>query len=66
MESLARSIHVTRCPYKGLANYFEIVRDDKRSANAVRTYEDPIPAAAAVASHLAWHPDRVKIERRPE
>ena len=65
MQFLARSPLVTRCPYKGLANYFDIVHGEKRSANAVWTYEDPIAAAMAIRSHLAFYPDRVEIERRP-
>ncbi len=66
MEFLARSTLVTRCPYKGLANYFDIVHGEKRSANAVWTYEDPIAAALAIGSHLAFYPDRVEIEHRPQ
>ena len=63
MDLLARSTHQTRCPFKGMANYFDIVVDGKRSANTVWTYEDPIAAAAAIKNHLAFYPDRVDIER---
>jgi len=63
MNLLARSTHRTRCPYKGFANYFDIVVDGARSANAVWTYEDPLPAAAAIKGYLAFYPDRVEIER---
>lgn len=70
MEFLVRSTLVTRCPYKGFANYFDLAEDvaqgDSRSANAVWTYENPIPAAAAIANHLAFYPDRFAIERSPK
>jgi uncharacterized protein (DUF427 family) len=65
MEYLARSALMTRCPYKGLAHYFDIVRGQTRCDNAIWTYEEPIPAAAAIANHLAFYADRVEIEREP-
>ena len=66
MEFLARSALVTRCPYKGLANYFDIVHGENRYSNAIWTYEDPLPATTAIARHLAFYPDRVEIERQPD
>jgi uncharacterized protein (DUF427 family) len=62
MAMLERTDRVTHCPYKGDANYFSIVTDGKTIANAIWTYETPYPATAEIAGHLAFYPDRVKIE----
>jgi uncharacterized protein (DUF427 family) len=59
---LARTDRVTHCPYKGDANYFNIVADGKSVENAIWSYETPFPAMAEIAGHLAFYPDRVKIE----
>lgn len=61
MASLAPSAHRTTCPYKGEASYFDI----GEAKNAVWSYEEPYPAMAAIAGHLAFYPDKVKIERLP-
>ena len=62
MAMLERTSRVTHCPYKGDANYFSIVADGKTIDNAIWTYETPYPATADIAGHLAFYPDRVKIE----
>jgi uncharacterized protein (DUF427 family) len=62
MELLARSERVTHCPYKGDANYFDIVAGDKTIENAIWTYETPFPAMAEISGHLAFYPDKVRIE----
>jgi len=59
---LARTDRVTHCPYKGDANYFSILADGKPIENAIWTYETPFPAMAEIAGHLAFYPDKVKIE----
>ena len=62
MELLKRSERVTHCPYKGDANYFSIVADGKTIADAIWTYETPFPAMEQISGHLAFYPDKVKIE----
>jgi uncharacterized protein (DUF427 family) len=62
MALLARTDRVTHCPYKGDANYFSINADGKTIENAIWTYEMPFPAMAEITGHLAFYPDRVKIE----
>jgi uncharacterized protein (DUF427 family) len=59
---LARTDRVTHCPYKGDANYFSILAEGKIIENSIWTYETPFPAMAEIAGHLAFYPDRVKIE----
>jgi|SRR5947209_1182146 uncharacterized protein (DUF427 family) len=59
---LARTDRVTHCPYKGDANYFSILTDGKTIENSIWTYETPFPALSQIAGHLAFYPDKVKIE----
>ena len=59
---LARTDRVTHCPYKGDANYFSIVADGKTLENSVWTYEAPVPAMTEISGHLAFYPDKVRIE----
>ena len=62
MALLTRSERVTHCPYKGDANYFSITADGKTLENALWTYEAPFPAMTEISGHLAFYPDKVKIE----
>jgi uncharacterized protein (DUF427 family) len=62
MGVLARTDRVTHCPYKGDANYFSIKADGKTIENSIWTYETPFPAMTEIAGHLAFYPDKVKIE----
>jgi uncharacterized protein (DUF427 family) len=62
MDLLKRTERVTHCPYKGDANYFSIVANGKTLDNAIWTYETPFPAMTEISGHLAFYPDKVKIE----
>jgi len=62
MRLLQRTERVTHCPYKGDANYFSIVSNGKTLDNAIWTYETPFPAMTEITGHLAFYPDKVKIE----
>ncbi|HSF84500.1 MAG TPA: DUF427 domain-containing protein [Acidimicrobiia bacterium] len=44
----------TVCPWKGVANYFDIVVGDARNPGAAWTYPDPKPAAADIRDHVAF------------
>ena len=59
MSLLQPTAHTSHCPYKGDASYFSIVVDGRRSENAVWSYEQPYPAMAEIAAHLAFYPGRV-------
>ena len=66
MGLLERTTRQTHCPYKGDAAYYTIRADGHTAENAVWTYEQPYPAVAAIAGHLAFYPDRVDaIEELP-
>jgi uncharacterized protein (DUF427 family) len=56
----------THCPYKGEASYFSVAVDGRTAENAVWSYEQPYPAMAEIAGHLAFYPNRVDaIEEAP-
>jgi uncharacterized protein (DUF427 family) len=59
MTFLERTRHATHCPYKGDAAYYRIRAGGRSAEDAVWTYEAPYPAAAPIAGHLAFYPDRV-------
>ena len=63
MRRLVRTVHATKCPWKGQASYYSIKGDFGMLANAVWTYEEPKEEVAAIAGFLAFHPARVKITR---
>jgi uncharacterized protein (DUF427 family) len=62
MVLLERTDRVTYCPYKGDANYFSVIAGGKTIENAIWTYETPFPAMAEISGHLAFYPDKVRIE----
>ena len=62
MGALVRSAQQTQCPYKGDASSYGIGHD----GNVVWSYEQPFPAVAAIAGHLAFYPNKVdSIEIEP-
>ena len=62
MALLERTDRVTHCPYKGDASYYSVKADGKTLDNAIWTYETPFPAMTEISGHLAFYPDKVKIE----
>ena len=62
MALLERTERITHCPYKGDASYYSIKADGKTLDNAIWTYETPFPAMTEISGHLAFYPDKVKIE----
>lgn len=63
MGRLVRTDHVTKCPWKGEASYYSIKGDFGMLANAVWTYESPLPEVSAIAGYLAFYTDRVTVTR---
>lgn len=59
---LARSESTSYCPYKGEAGYYHVVTASGRTvSDAVWSYEQPFPAVAQIAGHVAFYPDRADI-----
>jgi len=65
MASLRRTEHHTHCPYKGEASYYSLPGNEERAINAIWTYEEPHEAVSSIRGHLAFYPDRVRIEHAP-
>lgn len=61
MDLLSKTERHTRCPYKGVASYFTLTKDDQIAENAVWSYEDPITSVLALKGYLAFYPDKVEI-----
>ena len=62
MALLERTERTTHCPYKGDASYYSVKADGRTLDNAIWTYETPFPAMTEISGHLAFYPDKVKIE----
>jgi len=65
MQYFQRSSLETRCPFKGMANYFSLAGDGEKDADAVWTYETPKAGVEAIKEHLAFYPNKVEIKRTP-
>lgn len=48
------SATTTVCPWKGVANYFDIVVDGQTNNDAAWTYHMPKPGAEAVSGRIAF------------
>jgi uncharacterized protein (DUF427 family) len=58
---LADSPHTSRCPWKGIASYKDVVVEGEVNRNAAWYYPDPSEAARPIAGYVAfWH--GVKVE----
>ncbi len=53
-EYFRASAHTSVCPWKGTAEYMDVVVDGKTNANAMWVYNDPKSAAAAIKGHVAF------------
>lgn len=53
-QYLRPSMTTSRCPWKGLANYYSLVVDGKTNPDAAWYYAAPSDAAAAIKGHIAF------------
>jgi len=60
-SAIAHTETQTYCPYKGDASYYSIVTPEGDLVDAIWTYEQPYPAVAEIAGHVAFYPDRVEL-----
>jgi uncharacterized protein (DUF427 family) len=55
----------TYCPFKGDASYYHVVTAAGDTVeDAIWTYEEPYPAVALIAGHVAFYPDKADITVR--
>jgi uncharacterized protein (DUF427 family) len=61
-ERLSRSETTSYCPFKGEANYYSVTTSAGDTvADAIWTYEQPYPAVAAIAGHVAFYSNKAQI-----
>ncbi|MEO6792230.1 MAG: DUF427 domain-containing protein [Mycobacterium sp.] len=61
-DMLSRTITTSYCPFKGDAAYYTVTTAAGQAVvDAIWTYEQPFPAVAAIAGHLAFYPDKADI-----
>ncbi len=53
-EFFAPSSHTSACPWKGTANYMDVVVDGKTNANAMWVYNEPKTAASTIKGYVAF------------
>lgn len=59
---LTRTDTHTYCPYKGEASYYSVTTAAGDTVDdVIWTYEQPYPAVAAIAGHVAFYPDKADI-----
>ncbi len=54
MNLLRPSPHTSTCPWKGVAEYFDVVVAGQENRNAAWTYPDPKEAAKHIAGYIAF------------
>jgi uncharacterized protein (DUF427 family) len=60
-QGLTRTDTGTYCPYKGDASYYSVTAGGATVEDAIWTYEQPYPAVAPIAGHVAFYPDKAEI-----
>lgn len=54
--------HHTRCPYKGIADYWSFTGGSgPKLVNVAWSYPEPLPGVAAIAGHIAFYHERVDL-----
>lgn len=56
VELLRRTDRQSRCEFKGVAIYYDVVVGDRVAENAAWSYPDPSPGFEAIARHVAIYP----------
>ncbi len=61
-DRLVRTDTGTYCPFKGEASYYSVTTAGGHTVDdAIWTYEQPYPAVAAIAGHVAFYPSKAEI-----
>ena len=53
-DYLVTSEKISKCPWKGVANYHSLVVDGKTNTDAAWYYPEPKPQAAQIAGRIAF------------
>jgi uncharacterized protein (DUF427 family) len=61
-DRLTRTDTGTYCPFKGDASYYSVTTSVGDTVeDAIWFYEQPYPAVAAIAGHVAFYPNKAEI-----
>lgn len=61
-DRLTRSDTTSYCPFKGEAGYYSVTTTAGETVeDAIWFYEQPYPAVAAIAGHVAFYPSKAEI-----
>ena len=66
-DRLTRTDTSTYCPFKGDAGYYSVTTEAGNTVeDAIWFYEQPYPAVAAIAGHVAFYPNKAEISVVPQ
>ncbi len=66
-DRLSRTETSTYCPFKGDASYYSLTTSAGDTVDdVIWTYEQPYPAVAAIAGHVAFYPNKAEISVEPD
>lgn len=66
-DRLTRTDTSTYCPFKGEASYYSVTTSGGDTIDdVIWTYEQPYPAVAAIAGHIAFYPNKAEISVLPD
>jgi uncharacterized protein (DUF427 family) len=66
-QRLTRTDTGTYCPFKGDASYYSVTTSAGETVeDAIWFYEQPYPAVAAIAGHVAFYPNKAEIRVIPD
>ena len=66
-DRLSRTETSTYCPFKGDASYYSLTTSAGDTVDdLIWTYEQPYPAVAAIAGHVAFYPNKAEISVEPD
>jgi uncharacterized protein (DUF427 family) len=61
-ERLTRTDTTTYCPFKGDASYYSVTTSAGDTVeDAIWFYDQPFPAVAEIAGHVAFYPNKAEI-----
>jgi uncharacterized protein (DUF427 family) len=61
-DALTRTATSSYCPYKGEAGYYSVTTPSGDTVeDALWFYDQPYPAVAAIAGHVAFYADKVDV-----
>lgn len=61
-EALATAELQTRCPYKGVASYFDVIEGGADGTALAWHYLEPLPAVSTIVDHVCFFNERVDLE----